>query len=207
MPVYLLATFAAIASGPALYAAARGRPGLQRGMAVLVWAGLLSLLGFEVIPEALADGGLPGIAWFVAGLAGPTVIEHTVRRLRRETHLAALAVAVAGLGVHALGDGAVLASVGPDSAALGAAVALHSVPIGLTLCWLLIPALGWARAVGVLLAVCIATLVGYLATPDLSRSLGPVAWAWFQMLIAGLLLHALLGRPHLYHPHSAPTPP
>jgi len=198
MPVYLFATFAAIACGPVLYAVAGGRPRVHRVLAVLVWGGLLTLLAFEVMPEAVEAGGWRGLIWFALGLAGPGVLEHAVRRLRRQTHLAALGIAVIGLALHALGDGAVLAATGPGASTLGAAVALHSLPISLTLCWLLITALGWPRTMAVLSTVCLATLLGFLATPDLSRSLGPVAWAWFQMFISGLLLHALLGRPHLH---------
>lgn len=205
MTLYLYATFAALASGPALYAVARPRPRVRRALGALVWIALSALLAVEVIPEALRAGGGWGFAWFAAGLAGPTALEQAVRRLRRQTHLAALAVALIGLGLHALADGAVLAAVRPETAGLGAAVALHSLPIGLTICWLVIPALGWGRAAAVLLAVCGATLLGFIATPDLEAALGPMAWAWFQMLVAGLLLHALLGRPHA-HADDPPPP-
>lgn len=203
MSVYLPATLAALACGPALYALARPRPQLRRVFDVAVWVGVLALLAFDTVPEALAVGGLIGAAFFLLGLLGPSALEHGLRNLARETHLLALLIALLGLALHALADGAVLAAVGPEADDLGAAVALHSLPIGLAICWVAIPALGWSRALGVLVVVAAATLLGYAVTPDLEALLGPQAWAWTQMAVAGLLLHALAGRPHA-HPRQAP---
>ena len=198
MPVYLFATFAAIACGPVLYAVAGGRPRVHRVLAVLVWGGLLTLLAFEVMPEAVEAGGWRGLIWFALGLAGPGVLEHAVRRLRRQTHLAALGIAVIGLALHALGDGAVLAATGPGASTLGAAVALHSLPIGLAVCWLLIPLIGWRRSTLVIVGIGAATLVGFHLTPNLKLALGSIGWGWMQMAVAGLLVHAMFGRPHLH---------
>lgn len=204
MSVYLPATLAALACGPVLYALARPRPRLRRVFDVAVWIGVLALLALETLPEGLAVGGIIGASFFLLGLLGPSALEHGLRSLARETHLVALLMALAGLAVHAIADGAVLAAVGPGQDDLGAAVALHSLPIGLAICWVAIPALGWPRALAVLLAVAVATLFGYAVTPDLKQWLGPTAWAWTQMAVAGLLLHALAGRPHAHPPPSDP---
>lgn len=200
MSVYLPATLVALACGPALYALARPRPRLRRAFDIAVWIGVLALLAFETVPEALAVGGLIGASFFLLGLLGPSALEHGLRSLARETHLAALLIALLGLALHALADGAVLAAVGPGHDELGAAVALHSLPIGLAICWVAIPALGWPRALAVLLAMAAATLLGYAVTPDLETLLGPRPWAWIQLAVAGLLLHALAGRPHAHPP-------
>lgn len=204
MSVYLPATLVALACGPALYALTRPRPRLRRVFDVTVWIGVLALLALETVPEALAVGGVIGVGFFFLGLLGPSALEHGLRSLARETHLAALLVALFGLALHALADGAVLAAVGTGGNDLGAAVALHSLPIGLAICWVAIPALGWSRALAVLMAVAAATVFGYAVTPDVEAMVGAKVWAWIQLAVAGLLLHALAGRPHA-HPPTATT--
>lgn len=205
MSVYLSATLAALACGPALYALTRPRPRLRRVFDVTVWIGVLALLAFETMPEALSVGGVIGVGFFFLGLLGPSALEHGLRSLARETHLAALLVALLGLALHALADGAVLAAMGTGEDDLGAAVALHSLPIGLAICWVAIPALGWPRALAVLIAVAAATVFGYAVTPDVEALVGAKVWAWIQLAVAGLLLHALAGRPHAHPPAAAPA--
>lgn len=197
MSVYLAATLAALACGPALFALARFRPSLGRGLDWAVWIGILALMGLEVMPDALGAGGMVGLLFFLSGLFLPTLLERSLRRLARETHLAALWAALLGLAIHALADGAVLAAGnGATHQEFGLAVALHSLPIGLAICWLAVPALGWPRALAVLVGVGGATVLGFALTPNLEAMLGAEAWGWFQMTVAGLLLHALTGRPH-----------
>lgn len=199
MSLFLAATLAALACGPLLYALTRSVPQWRRGFDLLVWISIVGLLLVEIIPHAVEDGGGLGFAWLIAGFALPTVLERSFRRIRETTHWVALSVAVAGLAVHALADGAILANIDANTRDLGASIALHSLPIGLAVCWLLIPPLGWLRSVLVIGGIGAATVVGFVITPDLPQLLGQQGWAWLQMCVAGLLMHALTGRPHLHH--------
>ncbi len=203
MLLFLVATLLALACGPLLYALTRRAPRYRRVFDVLVWLSITALLVFEIIPHALHDGGPWGFAWLLLGFGLPTVLERAFRPLREQTHWVALSIAMVGLAIHALADGAILANVDASTRELGASIALHSLPIGLAVCWLLIPPLGWRRASLVIGGIGLATLCGYGLTPDLRVLLGGNGWAWLQMSVAGLLLHALIGRPHLHGHHPA----
>lgn len=203
MVLFLIATLLALACGPLLYALTRQMPRYRRGFDVAVWLSITALLVFEIIPHALHEGGYWGFAWLLLGFGLPTVLERAFRPLREQTHWVALSIALVGLAVHALADGVILANVDASTHELGASIALHSLPIGLAVCWLLIPPLGWRRATMVIGGIGAATMIGYALTPDLRLLLGGHGWAWLQMAVAGLLLHALIGRPHLHSHHPA----
>lgn len=198
MLLFLIATLLALACGPLLYALTRAAPGYRRVFDALVLISIAALLLFEIIPHALHDGGAWGFVWLLAGFALPTVVERAFRSIREQTHWVALSIALVGLAVHALADGAILANIDLATRELGASIALHSLPIGLAVCWLLIPLMGWPRATLVIAGIGVATVGGFHLTPDLKLALGSVGWGWLQMAVAGLLIHALFGRPHLH---------
>ncbi|HUP90728.1 MAG TPA: hypothetical protein VM074_00660 [Solimonas sp.] len=201
--VLLLLTLAALSCGPLLYAAARRRPDLARLLDRFVLVAVAGLVLVEVLPPLIRAGGWTGIAFLLLGLLGPTAVERLLSRARREAHIAALVLAFVGLVVHSLGDGAAL-SPGVDGQArlaLGLAVALHSIPVGLLVWWLIAPAFGVRVAAGALLAMCASTVIGYRFGIPLSELLGVRGWEWFQALVAGTILHVAFGRPHL-HDHG-----
>lgn len=224
----LIATLAALLSGPLWYAFAQRRPALLSVLDGFVLVSISGLVLIEVLPDAFGTGGWWSLGFLVLGLLGPTVLEHSLARARREAHLLALGLAILGLILHSIGDGAALSAEalhhglhhgahhdhahhdhdhhGHD--ALGLAIAIHSVPVGLVVWWLLYPVFGaWLPALS-LLAMCAATVAGYVFGASLAGLLGAQGWAWFQALIAGSILHVIFGRPHLdeaaAHDHSTP---
>ena len=142
--VLLIATLAALACGPLLYAYARARPALLTFLDGFLFVSIFGLVLLEVVPGTFSAGGWGSVPFLVAGLLGPTVLEHWISRARREAHLAALALAMVGLVVHSLGDGIALSAGGEAHVgiALPLAVAVHSVPVGLMVWWLLYPVFG-----------------------------------------------------------------
>lgn len=209
--VLLLATLAALLSGPLLYAAAQRRPAFLAFLDGFVLVSIAGLVLIDVLPAAFGDGGAWCLAFLLLGLLGPTALEHGLTRARREAHLLALGLAILGLVLHSVGDGAALSGAAPDDhrqSALALAVAIHSIPVGLVVWWLLFPVFGAALPGFALLAMGAATVAGYVYGVSLSSLLGVEAWAWFQALIAGSILHVIFGRPHLDadsgHHHAAP---
>lgn len=207
----LLATLAALLSGPLLYALAQRRPALLSFLDGFVLVSITGLVLIDVLPEALATGGLASVGFLAAGLLGPTLLEQGLARARRETHLLTLGLAIAGLVLHSVGDGTALSGSehGSHGTALGLAVAIHSIPVGLVVWWLLYPVFGAPLPTLALLAMCAATLAGYVFGVSLGAWLGLQGWAWLQALIAGSILHVIFGRPHLDETagHHAPIPP
>lgn len=193
----LMATLLALLCGPLLYVLARNRQPLLAFLDGFVLVSISGLVLLDVVPDALASGGYISLGFLLLGLLGPTLLEHLLTRARREAHLAALALAVTGLVVHALGDGAALSPAGDTEGSLALAVAVHSVPVGLVVWWLIFPVFGWRLPTLALLAMCAGTLAGYGYGIELSSVLGERAWAWLQALIAGSILHVVFGRPHL----------
>lgn len=197
---YLLATLAAMAAGPLLYAWARRRPPLARTAdhVVLTLIVLLVLLAF--LPHAWQHGGWLILPFLLLGLFGPDAVERLSHRHRRHAHVAAVALAVAGLILHTLADGAVLATEA-DVWGLQAAIVLHSLPIGAGLWWLLAPDFGVRIATAALLLMALGTVLGFFVGLSLEALLGERYWSGFESFVAGAILHALFGRPHLDGPH------
>lgn len=194
--VLLTATLLALLSGPLIYRAAQARPQLTRWIDGFVLVSVTGLVLVEVLPEAYAGGGWVSLLFLGAGLLGPTALEHGLTHARREAHLAALALALLGLLLHSFGDGAALSPAGGEQTALALAVALHSVPVGLLVWWLMAPVFGWKLPALTLAAMCASTVAGYALGLELSQSLDPRHLAWFQSFIAGSILHVVFGRPH-----------
>jgi zinc transporter ZupT len=205
----LLATLAALLSGPLLYARARPRAGLLAFLDGFLFVSIFGLVLIEAVPGAFSTGGPWSLLFLAIGLLGPTVMETWLSHARREAHLAALLLAMVGLVVHSLGDGVALSSGdgAHPSIALPLAIAVHSLPVGLMVWWLLFPVFGrWPPWLAII-AMCIGTIAGYRYGPALGAVLGVTGWAWFQALVAGTILHVVFGRPHIdpdaHHP-SAP---
>ncbi|TJY60958.1 hypothetical protein E4T66_09930 [Sinimarinibacterium sp. CAU 1509] len=197
----LLATLLALLSGPPLYAVARRQLALLSFLDGFVLISITGLVLLEVLPESIATGGIISLVFVAAGMLGPTALEHGLTHARREAHLLALSLAVLGLVLHSVGDGAALAGGASEPEehveALGLAIAIHSIPVGLVIWWLLYPVFGYALPTLALLGMCAGTVVGYVYAGALSGLLGAQAWAWFQALIAGSILHVIFGRPHI----------
>jgi zinc transporter ZupT len=214
----LIATLAALMCGPLLYLLAHPRPALLAFLDGFVLVSIAGLVLLEVVPGAYGDGGAWSLGFLALGAIGPTLVEQGLERARREAHLATLALAVIGLVLHSLGDGAALAPVGDGSThaghghaheALAIAIVVHSVPVGLVVWWIMAPVFGRGLPTITLALMGSGTLVGYLFGLELNQVLGARAFAWFQALVAGSILHVVFGRPHLEEDsdHREPQPP
>ncbi len=209
--VLLFATLVALLSGPLLYVAAQRRPALLSFLDGFVLLSIAGLVLLDVLPDAFAAGGMWCALFLLIGLLGPTALEHWLTRARREAHLLALGLAIFGLVLHGVGDGAALSAAhdAHGDAALGLGIAIHSVPVGLAVWWLLFPVFGFWLPGFALLSMCAATIAGFVSGSTLSSLLGAQGWAWFQALIAGSILHVIFGRPHLDEAsehHRSPPP-
>lgn len=207
MPLaFLLATLLALAAGPALYALGRRSARTLTFLDGFVLVSIAGLVVLEVVPGTFLQGGPWSLVFLLAGLFVPTLLERAFRHAERQAHIGALALAVAGLVLHALGDGVALAPGGNAGWALPAAVVVHSLPVGMAVWWLLAPSFGSWPPVLALLAMAAGTIAGYRYGVSLSAMLGAQAWAWLQSLVAGTILHVIFGRPHLHDgAQAAPT--
>ncbi len=164
---------------------------------VLVTMG--GLLAAHIMPEFFKVAGpLAGVA-AACGLLAPPVLERLLGQAAKQVHTITLFLALGGLALHAAIDGIALASGGHDhggAESLRLAIALHRVPVGLTIWWLLRPAFGAKAALGVLVLIAVATVIGYSAAHSLGAILQGQMLALFNAFVAGTLVHVMLHRPH-----------
>lgn len=214
--IYLIASLACLFAGPVLWSVLAALPtGSTRrrvtfSIDVLVMVSVTWLIVMEVLPEALHEIGYWVLPFFSAGLLLPLLLERVFRSLARQMHLFALLVAIGGILIHALMDGALLnhsAEAGHGHAQHGweglcAAIVVHRLPVALALWWLLYPSLGLRWAAPVLALMGVATLAGFGMRSTLSEVNMLSGMAEIHALVAGMILHAVFNRPHLDHDHS-----
>ena len=200
MLALLIATLAALMCGPLLYVLAHPRPALLAFLDGFVLVAISGLVLLEVMPDTLLGGGPASLGFLLLGALGPSLLEHQLQHARR-AHVAALVLAMVGLVLHSVADGTALApqpGLGDEpNLALALAIAVHSVPVGLMVWWLLYPVFGAlfpALAIG---GMCLGTITGYAFAGTVGGWLGATGWAWLQALVAGSILHVVFGRPHL----------
>lgn len=211
----LFATLVALLCGPLLYALARPRPGLLAFLDGFVLASIAGLVLLEVLPGTYGEGGAWSLGFIALGAIGPSLVEHGLQRARREAHLATLALAMLGLLLHSVADGAALTpgqhgaeAHGHAREALALAIVIHSVPVGLVVWWVMAPVFGRILPAVTLALMGAGTVAGYAFGLELNAVLGAQAFAWFQALVAGSILHVVFGRPHLSpqaEAHAAPV--
>lgn len=198
---FLALSILALILGPLLYRLVRRREPMLLLLDGFIFVTIGGLILFYVLPESVEQGGWWAIFFALLGLLGPTLIEKGFHRAAHQTHLAALALGIAGVGLHGLIDGTALAEQGPGVRAGGSllplAVILHRFPEGLTIWWLLRPSFGLRTAVATLSLVGLSTVAGFTIGPWMTGHLSGDAIAWFQAFLAGSLLHVIFHQPHL----------
>jgi len=200
----LLTSLAALIIGPLLYRVAdRARSGLIAldGFVMVAISGLVLV---HIIPHSITAAGTVAVILALVGFLGPGLLERVLHKVARETHIVTLVLALVGLMVHALVDGVALGtgSEHEHGSVLAIAVALHRLPVAITIWWLLRPSVGAATAIATLVGLAIATLVGYGLADTLHTALH-AKWLWmFQAFVAGSLLHVVVHRPSPFQPPS-----
>lgn len=201
----LLASLVALAIGPLLMQFGRLGPQAAAFLGGFTFISIAGLLGFSILPEAVAAGGWPAWPCLLLGLGFPALLESQLHRFARQAHAAILVLGIVGLAVHSLVDGVALALPGTEGAGhahdgdLALAVVLHRFPVGLAVWFLLASGKGQRVALLALLAMMLATSVGFVAGGAWSALLATPALAWFQAFVAGSILHVIIYEPGHHH--------
>ncbi|MBX3249187.1 MAG: hypothetical protein KF901_18565 [Myxococcales bacterium] len=205
----LLLSLLALLLAPLVHALASR---VRYGLPVLRWAavvGVTALVVGHVLPECIALVGPAAVGLALTGLFLPFAAERLAHGKARGS-APWVGLAVAGLCVHALMDGAALALVDGHvrdahghgerhGLALALAVLAHRVPEAVGL-WALLSRPGGILALALL---GLGTVLGFFASGALAPALGAAALAMLQAFAAGVLLHVLAhaAMPHT-HPHA-----
>jgi hypothetical protein len=196
---FLIISLLALALGPVLYRlAGAARPTLS-GLDGFTLVTISGLVVVHIIPHAVSEAGAPALVLALLGFLGPGLLERHLHRAARQTHMATVVLALAGLLVHSFLDGVALTvPIDPregEVSLLAIAVVLHQLPVGITLWWLLGSSFGAGVATVTLVANATATALGF-ALGDASQAALDAQWlSVVQALVAGSLLHVVLHRP------------
>jgi len=184
-------------AGPLLYLWLRRGGFVAKAFDSLIVATLVVLMAFLLIPESWLELGYWSIALILTGYLLPGLLEHLIKRAAHTFHLVSLMLALAGLALHALLDGAAL-TLSHDGAtsSLSLAIVLHRFGVGLMLWMMVQPVFGKRAAFAVLGFVSLVTIGGYLL-PNIVLTLeGDYAMSILQALIIGMIVHSLVHRSH-----------
>lgn len=202
----LLLSLITLFAGPLLFQWFSGTHSVARTMERLIVAVLIGLVTVLLIPDIVEPLGFAVILYLAVGYFLPSLLEVLIRRAAETLHLLSLYVALIGLLLHALLDGAGLA--GGDrgaGAGLAAAIVLHRFGMGLML-WLIIqPVFGGRVAWLTLFAMAGATVLGFEFSERLLPLVGDQTVAAVQGVIIGTILHSLVHRGHVHRHHESKT--
>ena len=202
----LILSIIALFVGPVLYQWLRAGGRVARTVESVVVAALVVLVVFLLVPESYREMGAWSFALMAAGYLVPGLLELMIRKAAHAFHVISLVIALAGLALHAVLDGAGL--VGSEAVpgdTLGLAIVLHRFGMGLVLWFMVQPVFGRRGAIAVLMLVSGATVVGYYgAEPSLALGHSDLFHA-VQALIIGTIIHSLVHRGHV-HRHADAEP-
>ena len=199
----LLLSLITLFAGPLLFQWLSGSHGLARTMERVIIGALVVLVILLLIPEIIEPLGWLALALVVVGYLLPGLLEKMIKRAAETLHLLSLFVALAGLLLHALLDGAGLAgSELRASAGLAGAIVLHRFGMGLMLWMIIQPVFGNRAAWLTLFAMAGATILGFEFSGRLLPLAGDTAVLGIQAVIIGTIIHSLVHRGHVHrHPH------
>jgi len=164
----------------------------------VIVAVLIVLVLLLLLPEIIQSLGWMAVVLLAFGYLLPTMLEMTVRRAASTLHLASLLLALLGLLLHVLLDGAGLAgSQLRNSGGLAAAIILHRFGVGLMVWLILQPAFGQRAAWLMLISMAAATIAGFEFSSHLLPLAGAFAISALQAIIIGTIIHSLVHRGHV----------
>ncbi len=201
--LYLIIVLAAPVLGPVLYAMFHGGDRAVQLVDRFVYVSGPALAAWQVTPFAF-QRGIPLVLGAVAGgFLVPTIFERASRSLEAHADNLAIVVGLSGLVIHATLEGAAFAPLGmPPDAAFGLAVALHRVPVGLIIWWLIRPRHGVPAAAAGVGSLLIATLVGLALGSEFIDPAHGSGTELYQAFVSGSLVHVVFHQGRHDHDHS-----
>jgi hypothetical protein len=188
--------------GPVLYLWLRKGGSIARIIDSLIIVALVVLMAFLLIPESWLQLGYWSIALMLTGYLVPGLLEQLIKKAAHTFHLVSLVLALFGLTLHAMLDGAVLTAMHGDvNSNLSLAIVLHRFGVGMMLWMMVQPAYGKRAAFAVLGFVALATVAGYQLSEVVLGLEGDFVMSVIQAIIIGMIVHSLVHRSHGVHHH------
>ena len=183
--------------GPILYQWLRHGGFAAKALDSLIIVVLIILMALFLIPESWAALGYSSIGLILAGYLVPGLLELLIKKAAHTLHMVSLLLALGGLALHAMLDGAALsAGDGAMTGNLSLAIVIHRFGVGMMIWMMVQPLFGRRIAFAVLGFASIATVGGYLLSEKVLGLEGDFAMPVIQALIIGMIVHSLVHRSH-----------
>jgi len=195
----LLLSLITLFAGPLLFQWISSSHPLAKTLDRVIVAVLVVLVVVLLVPDIVEPLGWSALAYLILGYVLPGLLEKAIHRAAETLHLVSLYVALIGLLMHAVLDGAGLA--GSELAAgsgLATAIVLHRFGMGLMLWLIMQPVFGNRVAWGTLFALAAATIVGFEFSERLLPLAGDTIISAVQAVIVGTIIHSLIHRGHVH---------
>ena len=183
--------------GPILYQWLRHGGFAAKALDSLIIVVLIILMALFLIPESWAALGYSSIGLILAGYLVPGLLELLIKKAAHTLHMVSLLLALGGLALHAMLDGAALsAGDGAMARNLSLAIVIHRFGVGMMIWMMVQPLFGKRIAFAVLGFASIATVGGYLLSEKVLGLEGDFVMPVIQALIIGMIVHSLVHRSH-----------
>lgn len=187
---FLLAAGIASLLGPLAFFLLRDRQGPFRFLDGFVMLAVPGLVFLHVVPESVEARDPLLAAALIVGLLAPGTLERITRDVKHRTDQLALVLGVSGLGLHAILEGAAVATFsGGQDLGLGLAVVIHRLPVGLAVWWLLRDRNGDGIAMGGVIGVVVLTVLGFFGGAPLEALVGGRGIELYTAFVSGTLVH------------------
>ena len=199
----LLLSLITLFAGPLLFQWISSSHPLARTLDRVIVIALVLLVVLLLIPDIVEPLGWSALGFLFVGYLLPGLLERVIRRAAETLHLLSLYVALVGLLLHAVLDGAGLAgSELRDSGGLATAIILHRFGMGLMLWLIMQPVFGNRVGWATLFAMAAATIIGFEFSEWLLPYAGDTLIAAVQGVIIGTIIHSLIHREHVNRGHN-----
>jgi len=198
----LLLSIIMLFAGPLLFQWVSSSHPLAKTLDRVIVAILVVLVVVLLIPDIIEPLGLLAPGFLILGYLLPGLLERAIKRAAETLHLLSLYIALIGLLLHAVLDGAGLAgSEMRDNSSLAVAIILHRFGMGLVLWMIMHPAFGKRIAWATLFAMAAATIIGFEFSERLLPYADDTVIAAVQGVIVGTIIHSLVHREHVHRDH------
>ena len=198
----LLLSIITLFAGPLLFQWVSSSHPLAKTLERVIVAVLIVLVVVLLVPDIIQPLGLSAPGFLLIGYLLPGLLERVIKRAAETLHLLSLYVALIGLILHAVLDGAGLAgSEMRNSSSLAVAIILHRFGMGLMLWLIMQPAFGKRVAWATLFAMAAATIIGFEFSERLLPYADDTLIAAVQGVIVGTIIHSLVHREHVHRDH------
>jgi len=199
----LLLSLITLFAGPLLYQRMINARRVAERLEWLIVGVLILLVALLLVPDILEPLGPVAVVLILLGYVLPGLLEKLVKRAAEGLHVASLILALIGLMLHALLDGAGLASSEIQSGSgLAVAIILHRFGVGLMLWLIMEPAFGPRVAWLTLFSIAAVTIIGFEFSERFLPYAGVGLIAGVQGVIIGTIIHSLVHRGHVHRHHE-----